>query len=371
MSDDLIDVGDLPELPEEGPDSGIKDEFGYDVAFKFAFVGIGQGGGRIAEAFHRLGYRSVCAVNTAHSDLKDLAIPEASKLDLQGGGAGKDPAIARARTEGRDEDIYDLYKRCWGDEIDYAILCLGAGGGTGAGCWPKCLEVAKRYLEETKRPTRIGVIVSLPKNGEGSRPAANTIDTLKGLVQESLSPFILVDNERINKIFPGTPPAKFWPRCNGQIASLFHLFNRIAAAESPHTSFDRQDLGKLLDSSIVSFGATPIKEYSNAADISKAVRQQLAANILASTDLTKGKQAGCIFICSQDVYESIPTEVLDHGFESLNRILAPGSTVFRGIYPGNTDDLRCYTMIGDLQLPEERITELATKAGGADIAWLK
>lgn len=372
MSDDPLDLGDLPEMPEESAGSGIKDAFDYDVAFKLAFCGIGQAGGRIAEAFYQLGYRSVCAVNTASGDLADLKIPADSKLDLEGGGAGKDPAIARARSEGRDEDFYDLFKRTWGDEIDYAIICLGAGGGTGAGCWTKALEVARKYLEETKRPVRIGVIAALPKNGEGSRPAKNTVDTLKGLVQHALSPFILVDNERISKIFPGMAAGPFWTRCNGQIAGLFHLFNRIAAADSPHTSFDRADLSKLLDSGVVCFGATPIKEYRSAADISKAVRQQLTANVLASANLTTGDKAGCIFILPPDVYDSIPQEVLDHGFESLNRILAPNSTVFRGIYKGNTDQLRCYTMIGGLQLPRERIKELAGKGGDSDdVSWLK
>lgn len=373
MSDDsLLDFGDLPEMPDESAESGIRDHFDYDVAFKIAFCGIGQGGGRIVEAAWQQGYRSVCAVNTASGDLTDLNIPSENKLDLEGGGAGKDPTIARARTEGRDEDFYDLYKRTWGDEIDYAILCLGAGGGTGAGCWPKALEIARKYLEENKRPTRIGVVVALPKNGEGSRPAKNAVDTLRGLVAEPLSPLILVDNERISKIFPGMATGPFWARCNSQIISLFHLFNRIAAADSPHTSFDRADLSKLLDSGVVCFGATPVKEYGNAADISKAVRQQLTTNILASTDLATGNMAGCVFILPPEVYDTLPQEILDHGFESLNRILAKDSTVFRGIYKGNTPQPRCYTMIGGLQLPRDRVQELATRGGdGDDISWLK
>ena len=56
VTDDFIDIGDMPMLPDEPEDSGIEDSFDYDTAFKFAFVGVGQGGGRIAEGFYNIGY---------------------------------------------------------------------------------------------------------------------------------------------------------------------------------------------------------------------------------------------------------------------------------------------------------------------------
>jgi cell division GTPase FtsZ len=363
VADDLIDLGDMPEIPDGDNSPGIPDAFSYDTAFKFSFVGVGQAGGRLAEEFYRLGYRSVCAVNTAVSDLASIKLPDANKLDLGGGGAGKDPSIAAAAAAGQDEPLYDLFKTCLGDDIDYAIICLGAGGGTGAGAWSKVHEVLQRYLDETKRPVRIGVIVALPKNGEGNKPAKNAFDTMKGLDQAKLSPTVIVDNERINQIFRKLPIAKFWPTCNAQICSLFHLFNRIAAQDSPHTSFDRQDLAKLLDSGTVTFGATPIKEYSTQADISRAVRQQLKANTLAAADLSTGKVAGCIFVCGKDAYENANSEILDHGFESLNRMLGEGSTVFRGVYPGNNEAIRAYVMVGGLDFPADRMRELAKIAG--------
>ena len=361
--DDFIDIGDMPMVPVELEEMGIEDSFDYDTAFKFAFVGVGQGGGRIAEAFYTLGYRSVCVVNTAVADLDMVKLPAKNKLDLGGGGAGKDPAIAAAAASDKDEVIYDLFKTCLGDNIDYAIVCLGAGGGTGAGAWPKIYEVLQRYLGETKRPVRVGVIAALPKDGEGNAPAQNTLNTFENLIKTKPSPFIVVDNERISQIFRKLPPAKFWKTCNGQITSLFHLFNRIAAQNSPHTSFDRQDLSKLLDSGIVTFGATPITKFDTAADVSRAIRQQLKGNILASTDLSTGKMAGCVFICGKAAYEEMDSDILEHGFESLNRMLANGSTVFRGVYPGNNADLRAYTMVGNLDPPTARLAELAKIAG--------
>lgn len=361
--DDFIDVGDMPEMPDEIADEGVQDAFTYDVACKIAFVGVGHGGSRIAESFYKLGYRSVCVINTAISDLSKINIPEANKYAFGTGGAGKDPSIAKAGIEGHEEDLYDLYKRCLGDELDYVLVCLGAGGGTGAGAWRKCYDVLKTYLQENKRPQRVGVIAALPKDVEGQRPARNAVDTISELGDVSPSPFIIVDNERIQQIFRRTPPAQFWARCNNQITTLFHLFNRIAAQDAEHTNFDRVDLVKLLDSGIVVFGATTIKEYSSEADISKAIRQQLTANTLASTDLHTGKVAGCVFVLGKHAYQTMDSAYLDHGISTLGRILGEGSTIFQGIYPGNNEDIRCYTMIGQLELPKDRLKELARLAG--------
>ena len=66
-----ISLPDIP-MPTAEPEQvkEIKDEI--DVAFKFAFVGAGQGGSRIAETFHQLGYRKVAVLNTAEQDLNTI-----------------------------------------------------------------------------------------------------------------------------------------------------------------------------------------------------------------------------------------------------------------------------------------------------------
>jgi hypothetical protein len=61
-----VTVPDIP-MPEQVQSAEIKDTF--EAGFKFAFVGSGQGGSRIGQTFYKLGYRRVCAVNTAEQDL--------------------------------------------------------------------------------------------------------------------------------------------------------------------------------------------------------------------------------------------------------------------------------------------------------------
>lgn len=64
---------DLPEfgVPLEAsvPSKPKVVEDTFQGAIKMAFVGAGQGGGRIAQAFYDMGYRRVCAVNTTPQDL--------------------------------------------------------------------------------------------------------------------------------------------------------------------------------------------------------------------------------------------------------------------------------------------------------------
>ena len=80
----------LPAPVQAAEKNEIKDV--CDVAFNFAFVGAGQGGSRMAEAFHHLGYRKLAAINTAQQDLNSIMLD--NKLCIGEGGAGKDIALA-------------------------------------------------------------------------------------------------------------------------------------------------------------------------------------------------------------------------------------------------------------------------------------
>lgn len=358
---ELLDIGDIPVPAETTAADQIRDSFPDDVAFHLAFLGVGQGGSRIAEAFHKIGYARAAALNTTHQDLRDIAIPDRHKLDLGGSGAGKDPEVGAAAVKERGEDIYDLMKRTWGGEVDYGLIAFGTGGGTGAGAYSKVVAVARQYLAETRRPVRVGAIVAMPKNAEGQRPARNTLRVFRDLVHQGLSPVIIVDNERIESLYPRLSAAAFNATANTSIANLLHLFNRLAAQPSPHTTFDRADFARLLDSGVVAFGAQKIEPHADEADISRAIRQQLRTNVLAAVDLTRGRLGGLIFVLGQGVFEALPEAFLDHGFEMLTRVLAPDSAVFRGVYPGKGNDLRAFTMIGGLSWPGDRLRELAQK----------
>lgn len=354
--DDLPDV-DVPEVKKHE----VSDKFPYAVAFHMGFVGLGQGGGRIAETFFKLGYGRVGVINSAHEDLKDID-DAIEKLDMGKGGAGQDMAKGAAYVKQHEEDIWNLLTRAIGEDPDYLLCCASLGGGTGSGGVSRLIRIARRYMEEIGKPAeRVGVIVSLPQAYEGQRTCRNAVQAFKEVAAEAPTPFFIIDNKRIEERYRVGALGKF-ATCNNQIAKLFHLFNRLAAQRSQLLTFDRADYAALLDSGIIVFGASPIAKYESKADIAECVRQQLEQTVLAQVDLSRGKKAGCIFLGGESILQQVPMDFFGGGFSSLGRLLADDSTIYRGVYVGNSNDLRCYTMIAELPPPVERLTELAKQA---------
>ena len=357
-----VDVPDIP-IPEEEVDANIiQDEF--EGAYKFAIVGVGQGGSRIAKTFWDLGYRRVAIINTAKQDLDPIDMPTENKLLIGGDGAGKRPEIAEQIFNEHREDILDFLKRTFGDEFDRILVCAGAGGGTGAGGCSVVIEVAHDLCEslgvETKgegQSAKVGAIVALPSKAEGNRVGENTKRTMSKVLDfknlGALTPLVILDNEKIKQIYPKLPVRKFWGTSNNSVCALLHLFNRISAQESVYTSFDKADLETVFASGIITFGATPLRKWDQPTDVSQAIRDNLKRTILANIDPSSGNIASCVVIGNQDVLDELPQENLEYGFEQLTRILGKGSTVHRGVYSGNKPGMIIYTAIGGLDAPKE------------------
>ena len=334
--DDLgVDIPDIP-LPSEAPiEAKIEDKF--DSAYKFAIVGVGQGGSRLAETFWKLGYRRVAVINTAAENIF---------------------------RENR-EDILDFLKRTFKGGFDRVLVCIGAGGGTGAGGGPVVVEIAhdlcQSYnIEASDTDALVGSVVALPTRAEGSRVQQNAKQTADILIKQSqagtLSPLVILDNERIKQIYPRLSVNQFWGTANTSICSLFHLFNKIACQDSQYTAFDKADLDTIFSSGIISFGAVPVSkddEGIEETDISYAVRENLKKNILANIEVSTGDVAACVVIGDRKTLDNTAQESLEHGFEQLSRLLGSGSTVHRGIYHSIKKGLVVYTIIGGIEAPEQ------------------
>ena len=363
-SPDLI----VPDIPMPSPPKQ-KEEIQDKVegAFKFAFIGAGQGGSRIAEIFHKLGYRKIAVINTAQQDLNTIKVDH--KLCIGDGGAGKNPDVARKKFDERKEDILDFVRDNLGDGIDRYFVCAGAGGGTGAGTIMPLVETASSLQKLQKASTeKVGVILALPKISEGTKVNANAHKVLEEVydaVESGLvSPLIVVDNEKINNLYPGLGVAQFWQTANMSIAGLFHLFNNTATKDSSYSAFDTNDYKQVLDSGMIVFGATQIAKWDGPSDIAQAVRDNLKSNVLSGgVDLSTGTSAGVIMIGGNEVLGNVPQEYLDRAFEQFTRMLSNGSVVHRGIYSGNKDNLTAYTMIGGIGRPTEKLSELKKHGG--------
>lgn len=367
-----LSIDTLPDLPESPQEARITDKFDYPVAYNFAFAGFGQGGGRIANTFASMGYSRVCAVNTTIADLSELPLPETSKLDVGNArGAGKDPEAAQLLVSDKGGDIFDLYKRTWGNDVDHVFICVAAAGGTGAGCFAKGLEVAREYMTSLKKDVKVGVIVALPKDSEGQRYAINAMHTFKQLRSlGKISPLIFIDNEQYRLLYPTTPATQEKPRSNIATAQLLHAFNRIAGLKSSDmggATFDRADFAKLLDSGIVAFAAHKITEWASPSDFSGPIRDRLKQNCLASIDISRGSQAGLLYGLGGKAYDEVTVEHLDHGTQAMTRLMGNAgkpTTVFTGMYQLEGGDvISVMAMIGGLPWPTGRIEALGAAAG--------
>lgn len=347
----------------------VKDRFDYKTAFNLAFVGTGQGGSRIANAFYDLGYGRVAVFNTTDMDFKGLA-PEIPKLNLGVGGAAKDAAFAEAQIKARQEEVWDLLTRAWGSTLDYALVCASLGGGTGSGTAPQLVQIARRYLEQLGRPAKVGAIVSLPAAGEGQQQCRNAVAAFRELLALQVSPLVVIDNARINELYK-PPIAKLYPTANTTTASLFHVFNQLAAVHSEYVTFDQAEFGQLLDGGVVTMGAADldVDQIKSPADVSSKIRDELADNVLAAVDLRTGRTAACVFVGHKYVLDNFPSDFFDAGFNQLDRTVAggDGGVVFRGVYDSEADDksppgLQAYTMVAGLAPPLDRLAQLA-KAG--------
>ena len=358
-----IDINDMmiPQAVEYKEDQ-IKDKF--DSGFKFAFIGTGQGGSRIAETFYKIGYRRVGVVNTAEQDLATINLPDSNKFCFGTGGAGKNRDVAKKLFNGKQEDCLDFMKRVIGKKYDRTIVCAGAGGGTGAGTLSSLVKVARDLQVVNKSATdKVGVILALPKYSEGKKVNENACKTLKealDLVDKGIvSPFIVLDNEKIGSIYPNLSIDRFWQTANMSICTLFHLFNTIITKNSHYSTFDPNDYQTILDSGTIVFGATNINDYSDETKISYAIRENLKQNILSGGfDLGTGSVAASVVIGKQDTLAGIPESHLDYAFEQLTRMLREDSTVHRGIYRGNKAGLNVFTAIGGLSWPKDKIDDL-------------
>ena len=190
--------------------------------------------------------------------------------------------------------------------------------------------------------------------------AWHVLNDVLRLVQEGqVSPLILVDNERISKLYPKLPVGPFWETTNKSVAGLFHLFNMTSAKDSSYSSFDPNDYKQILNSGIILFGAAPVPNWKETSAITKTVRTNLKSTLLCGgIDISSGDCAGVIAIGGVNVLNEVPQEDLDKAFDQFSRILKPGNTVHRGIYSGNKDNLIVYSAVGGLEIPHGKLKEL-------------
>ncbi|MBN2483070.1 MAG: hypothetical protein JXD21_02550 [Candidatus Omnitrophica bacterium] len=366
----------IPTLDLEQYEPQVKEEAGLiDItqgSTQFAWIGAGQCGGRLVKSFYDLGYRKVLAVNTSHHDLDLLEIPKNQKflMDIGEMGAGKDMARGKDAAQKYQQEILHTIRKLFASGVKHIMVCFGAGGGTGSGGVLELIETAKKYARHNgiANPDKsVGAIMTLPTIGEASSPLvaknAYKIANDLGKLAEAgkLSPLIIIDNERINKLYPGLTVKSFWPTINSTVSGLFDIFNKLSAQSSRYTSFDTVDYQSIIETGgCAIMGITKVKQITDTYSISRAVKNNLEKTLLAGGfDLSTAKVAGCIVVGGKKLMANVSglQDRINYAFDVLSEITGK-ATIHRGVYEDDRDSLRVYTIIGGLNLPEKRLAEL-------------
>ena len=356
------------EIPKE-EESILGDE--SKGAVKYAFVGVGQGGSRIAKSFYDLGYKKTIVLNTSKHDLDLVKMPDNQKffMDIGEEGAGKVMERGKMAAEKYKQEIFDMMRGLFG-KVDQVLVCAGAGGGTGGGGIVPLLGVGRKYLEYAgyENPKeRLGAIITLPTRGEAASPqvASNALKIASAVGElaekREISPLIIVDNDKIVRMYKGLVPAKYWTTINGAVSNLFNIFNYLSSCPSAYTSFDTTDYLSLVRSGgCMIFGLAKIKDYKAEKNISQAVKNILYKTLLAEDfDLATAKTAAAIVVAGKSIMDSEAglMDKINYAFDCVSN-MCPNATVHRGIYEDARDSVRIYTIISGLKMPERRLSRL-------------
>ena len=372
MNDFAVDLPDIEfGMAQSVEDIGRPEPDAKDVAVKFGFIGGGQGGSRLCDAFYTVGYRRVCAVNTTAQDFLGLALPAKSQKVLEcPGGAGKDPEFGASVLAKSTEEVLSLMRQSFGSDIDRIMVTVGLGGGTGSGFTAGLIGLARYYLQQLGKDPKVGLIVTLPRKSEGGKVQGNAYKILSSLLPEAdaklISPFIIVDNECIHNMFPSLSAKAFWTTANKNVAGLFDIFNVLAKQQSAYTTFDRADYESVLDSGTLLFGATKLDSYRQETEISDGLRKNLSKTLLAEADLKTASHVAAILCAPDEILSIMPQSHIDHAFVTLERILGGESKsllVHQGVYEARRPGLFLYTMVGGLQIPKSRVEQMRIRAG--------
>lgn len=334
-------------------------------SIKLGVVGTGQGGSRLAESFHSMGYDAI-VMNTAQQDLENIKLPESNKLLLEYGlgGAAKELEIGHAAAEMHKGHIHALVQEKLSSAQAF-VLCLSLGGGSGAGSCETIVDV----LSSEGKP--IVVISVLPMANEDAQTKHNALETLAKLAKlvqnKKVQSMVVVDNAKIETIYSDVSQLEFFSVANKAIVEPIEQFNHLSSQSSPSKPLDSTEWAKLLfdGEGLAVFGSLVVDNYTDETAIAEAVVSNLNHNLLAGGfDLKESKYAGFIVAANEKVWSKIPSASVNYARALIQEHAGTPKALFHGIYvtDDKEDSVKIYSCFTGLSLPTSRVETLKKEA---------
>ncbi|QSO50115.1 FtsZ/tubulin family protein [Alicyclobacillus mengziensis] len=332
--------------------------------FKFAFIGLGQYGGRQVEAFLKESHEYVgVAVNTATNDLDGLVhVSEGNRLSLSGSsfGAGRTPEIAHEAIM-RPENVQafaELTSKVTAD-ADFIWLCAGLGGGTGTGVLQALLD----HQATAMWPQNVGLIVTLPRDDDGVIPKINAVRALQSISDAInaglIGSVLIVDNDRFYKQFAEERNTGHWQDLSNEyVARTLHEANQIAL-KSGKANVDRKDLEKMFATpGCLALGAASIKRLE-LEDVYTTVRNSIGKGFFTTGYRLDEAMYYALCFTLDEQGDKIRSSQYERGLtQNLTQVFPHALDSYYGYYTGAQN--RILSIITGLGFPE-RVYQLQDK----------
>jgi len=243
---------------------------------KTLIIGLGQAGGKVADAFiaddrasHIPHTFEAIAVNTAVSDLLGLKnIKEEDKVLIgetvvKGHGVGADNKMGAQIAEDEIEIILNKISKIGSAEFDVFIIVAGLGGGTGSGTSPVVAKHLKKVYDEP-----VYIIGILPAESEGDIYTLNAARSLKSLLP-NVDATILVDNSTF--VRGGESVREAYDRINREIVKRIGILARAGEARTrKHVAEKVVDSSEIINT-LKSGGISTIGYASEKVEVKKGI----------------------------------------------------------------------------------------------------
>jgi|TARA_R110001599_G_scaffold71320_5_gene199111 cell division GTPase FtsZ len=256
--------------PVEGDERLLPDNTAR-TALSCGFVGVGGGGGKLANAFLSIGYNKTLLVNTTEKD-QPGGLQQSHFILVPGAdGVGKDVDLGKQVLSENSALVEDAIRTRIG-KVDWLFVLAGGGGGTGSACHELHGSLS-RYLESVEASGQVVYIVSKPTAQELLNPAiSKNYKSLMGDIKDL--PHIVIDNEKQLQLLRGkVGMLNMFPSANKNFAKLFGQILKLADEHTEIQTFDSKDLERCLSApGRIVIGSTIIKDV-NRNDLGSLVYQ--------------------------------------------------------------------------------------------------
>jgi len=341
---------------------------------RWGVVGLGQGGGRLAEQFYKLGYPA-CIANTAKQDLTFIDIPEKQKLfmDYALGGAGKDMSVGEAAIQEYQSDVLKLMQDSFDNDVETIVVCVCGGGGTGSGGAIPLIKMVSKF------GLPVVVLFTLPMLSEGALTKSNTIRVLERIAKlsqnEVINALVIADNSKIEQLYPSIAASQFWKAANFDIVNVLNTFNTLCRCDTDFDALDPMDFARIFSTgNCTIFGKieVPVSIVDGQVsmfegDIANALVQNIQGGLLADGFELKDTVSGGVIITGrEEILSQIPAISIHYAYDELNRLVGDAN-IYRGLYNDSNrkDCLTVYSIFSGLGLPYTRVQKLKQEAQNA------